>query len=70
MCLDAVNCTEGSTQLVRGPTIREGTVEICVGGFWAAICDNSWDSRDAQVICHQLGFTSLGNDYTVELCTH
>ena len=63
----AGDCTEGSTQLVHGATIREGTVEICVEGFWAAICDNSWDSRDVQVICHQLGFTILGNDFTVNI---
>ena len=54
------NCTHGSTQLVHGSTAREGTVEICVNGIWGAVCDNGWDSRDAQVICCQLGFVIFG----------
>lgn len=54
------NCTQGSTRLVRGSIAREGTVEICVNGFWGAVCDNGWDSREAQVICHQLGFVTFG----------
>ncbi len=39
----------------------EGTVEVCVDNFWGGtICDSSWDSADAAVICQQLGYPSEG----------
>ena len=55
-------CSQGSVRLEHtdGATSREGTVEICVNGFWGAVCDNEWDSLDAQVVCHQLGHLTIG----------
>ena len=53
-----VNCTEGQIRLIGG--LRAGTVEICLSGFWGTICHNSWDSRDAGVVCRQLGYPVLG----------
>ena len=54
------NCTHGEVRLLFGSTEMEGTVEVCIHGFWGTICDNSWDSRDAGVICRQLGYSSFG----------
>ena len=41
--------------LVGGSGSHEGDVHI--GGF--PVCDDGWDSRDAEVVCHQLGFPGL-----------
>ena len=53
-------CRDGSEQLRGGVSAHLGRVEICVEGTWGTVCDNSWDSRDAAVVCKQLGYPSLG----------
>ena len=54
------NCTEGSVHLF-GSSARNGTVQVCVNRTWGSICDRSWNSRSATVICRQLGFNTIGN---------
>lgn len=54
-------CTEdGQLQLVGGMDNFEGRLEICFGGIWGTVCDNSWDDRDAVVVCRQLGLNTTG----------
>lgn len=50
-------CPTGAIRLAGGQEPNEGRVEICVNNQYGTICDDSWDDRDAAVVCAQLGFS-------------
>ena len=46
---------------LSGSTVKyAGRVEICIERRWTSLCDQSWDLKDAQVVCKQLGYSPYG----------
>ena len=53
-------CTYGAVRLMGGSNQYEGRVEVCINNQWGTVCDDSWGSTDATVVCEQLGYAYTG----------
>ncbi|XP_052086520.1 deleted in malignant brain tumors 1 protein-like [Mytilus californianus] len=53
-------------RLVGGPIPSQGRLEVYNGDTWGSVCDNSFDQKDAIVVCRTLGFlTRLADGSTL-----
>ena len=54
-------------RLVNGTTVLEGRVEVCFNNVWGTVCDNRFNSDDAQVICNQLSLPFSSKCYYIAI---
>uniref|UniRef100_A0A1X7V0V9 SRCR domain-containing protein n=1 Tax=Amphimedon queenslandica TaxID=400682 RepID=A0A1X7V0V9_AMPQE len=58
------NCTDYDVQLVGGTTANEGKVLMCLNGVWGTLCDQTFNSTDAEIVCYQAGYSGGGSLYS------
>eukprot|EP00057_Strongylocentrotus_purpuratus_P021568 XP_011676042.1 PREDICTED: deleted in malignant brain tumors 1 protein-like [Strongylocentrotus purpuratus] len=56
ICYSGIHPNPLQVRLVGGSNDAEGRVEVLYDTSWRTICDDSWDLRDARVVCRMLGF--------------
>ncbi|XP_069112364.1 scavenger receptor cysteine-rich domain-containing protein DMBT1-like isoform X1 [Argopecten irradians] len=59
-CFNNTDASEVSVRLIEVPGYhnRSGRVEVFYAGLWGYVIYNSWDDKDADVVCRMLGYST------------
>ena len=69
--LDPSSCSSSEYNQIRLYNIQtsnvteEGSVQLCHSGTWYALCDYSWDCREGNAACKQLGYDGASKCYSL-----
>ena len=48
----------GQIRLAKGMYSNQGLLEVYCNDEWGTVCDDTFGSTDASVVCRQLGYSS------------
>lgn len=59
-------CVDGDIRLVDRSNTLQGRVQMCYNGVFGYVCDiDGWMTRDAEVVCTQLGHAAIPSESCV-----
>jgi len=57
LALSVLVHADNNVRLTNGDKTGDGRLEVLIGGQWGLVCGDHFDSKDAHVVCKQLGYS-------------